>query len=180
MSAFGTLSASTTAVLFIEFQNEFASEGGKLNAAVQPCMDAVGTVDNASKVLEACRAKGIKVLHAPITFSDDFRELSTAGYGILANVKAGECFKASQWGGAIIDKMQPTPEEIVVAGKRGLCGFASTNLDFILRQHGITTLAICGFLTNCCVEILSKSILQSGTTQGELSTTLAHNKKNRD
>ncbi len=32
------------------------------------------------------------------------------------------------------------------------CGFASTNLDFILRQRGIQHVALGGFLTNCCVE----------------------------
>lgn len=31
-------------------------------------------------------------------------------------------------------------------GKRGLCGFASTNLDFILRHNGITDVALAGFL----------------------------------
>lgn len=36
--------------------------------------------------------------------------------------------------------------------KRGLDGFASTNLDLILRSRGITGVALAGFLTNGCVE----------------------------
>jgi ureidoacrylate peracid hydrolase len=40
----------------------------------------------------------------------------------------------------------------VVEGKRTLSSFPSTNLDFILRSRGIKNLAICGFLTNICVE----------------------------
>ena len=40
----------------------------------------------------------------------------------------------------------------MIEGKRGLCGFASTNLDFILRSKGVKTVALGGFLTNCCVE----------------------------
>jgi nicotinamidase-related amidase len=43
-------------------------------------------------------------------------------------------------------------QDIVVEGKHGLCGFASTNLDFILRSRGITNVVLGGFLTNCCVE----------------------------
>ena len=96
---------------------------------------------------------GLKIVHAPITFKDDYRELNGKDlFGILANVKAGGCFKASEWGGAICDEMTPLPEEIVVAGKVGLCGFASTNRDFLLRRNVITTIVLAGFLTNCSVE----------------------------
>ena len=42
--------------------------------------------------------------------------------------------------------------DIVVEGKRGLDGFATTNLDFILRSKKIDTIVLGGFLTNCCVE----------------------------
>jgi hypothetical protein len=36
--------------------------------------------------------------------------------------------------------------DIIVEGKRGLCGFASTNLDFILGQRKIENIALAGFL----------------------------------
>jgi ureidoacrylate peracid hydrolase len=49
-----------------------------------------------------------------------------------------------------------------VEGKRGLCGFTSTNLDFILRSRGITHIALGGFLTNCCVE----STMRTGYEKG--------------
>ena len=102
--------------------------------------------------MKEARAKGVKIVHVPISFSDSYNELGGESYGILANVKAGECFKASEWGSKICDQLTPAPEDIVVQGKRGLCGFASTNLDFVLRQNGIENIALGGFLTNCCVE----------------------------
>jgi nicotinamidase-related amidase len=40
--------------------------------------------------------------------------------------------------------------------------FASTNLDFILRSKGITTIALGGFLTNCCVESTMRSGYENG------------------
>lgn len=91
------------------------------------------------------------MLHAPITFADGFPELRGDSYGILANVKAGGCFLRSGWGGALCDAMTPAAGEVVIEGKRGLCGFASTNLDFVLRQNKVDNLVLCGFLTNCCV-----------------------------
>lgn len=44
------------------------------------------------------------------------------------SVKAAGAFKKSEWGGAIVDSLKPVKEDLVVEGKRGLCGFASTNL----------------------------------------------------
>jgi ureidoacrylate peracid hydrolase len=42
--------------------------------------------------------------------------------------------------------MTPATEDVTIQGKRGLCGFASTNLDFVLRQKGVDTLLLAGFL----------------------------------
>ena len=50
----------------------------------------------------------------------------------------------------------------MIEGKRGLDAFASTNLDFILRSRGITTIALAGFLTNCCVESTMRSAYERG------------------
>ena len=36
----------------------------------------------------------------------------------------------------IVDILEPGAGDIVVEGKRGLCGFATTNLDFIWRNPG--------------------------------------------
>ena len=43
-------------------------------------------------------------------------------------MKAGGAFKKSGWGGDIVDVLKPGANDIVIEGKRGLCGFASTNL----------------------------------------------------
>ena len=44
----------------------------------------------------------------------------------------------------------------------GLDTFASTNLDFILRSKGITTIVLGGFLTNCCVESTMRTGYENG------------------
>ena len=59
-------------------------------------------------------------------------------------------FRKGTWGAEIIDVLNPQPGDIVIEGKRGLCGFASTNLDFILRSRGITTIALGGFNQRVC------------------------------
>lgn len=156
------LDPERTAVVLIEFQNEFTSPGGKLHDAVKGVMESTDMLNNAQALVKAARAKGCLIVHCPITFTDDYSELRRDAYGILANVKAGGAFKKSDWGGAICDAMAPQPGDIVVEGKRGLCGFASTNLDFILGQRRIENIALAGFLTNCCVE----SSMRTGYEKG--------------
>lgn len=52
--------------------------------------------------------------------------------------------------------------DILVEGKRGLDGFATTGLDLVLRNNGIQNLVVAGFLTNCCVEGTVRSGYEKG------------------
>jgi nicotinamidase-related amidase len=78
-------------------------------------------------------------------------------------------FVKGEWGAEIGDALSPQPGDVVVEGKRGLDTFATTNLDFILRARGITTIALGGFLTNCCVE----STMRTGYEKGYAVITLS-------
>jgi len=157
-----------TAVVLIEFQNEFTSEGGVLHDAVAPVMDKTGMLAKTVALVRAARAAGVTIMHAPITFAPGFGELTRHPYGILKGVVDGNAFVKGSWGAAIADELAPQEGDIVVEGKRGLDTFASTNLDFILRSKGITTIVIGGFLTNCCVE----STMRTGYENGYVVITL--------
>jgi len=157
-----TLDPATTAVVLIEFQNDFTSVGGALHGAVAEVMDSTGMLDNTLRLVTAARAAGATIMHAPITFAAGYREISSHPYGILKGVVDGNAFVKDSWGASIVDALAPQPGDIVVEGKRGLDTFASTNLDFILRSKGITTLVLGGFLTNCCVESTMRTGYENG------------------
>jgi Isochorismatase family len=57
-----------TAVVFIEYQNEFTTPGGKLNDAVKDVMAATNMLSNSRRVLEAARNAGCTIIHCPISF----------------------------------------------------------------------------------------------------------------
>ncbi len=78
-------------------------------------------------------------------------------------------FVKGEWGAEIVDSLAPQAGDVIVEGKRGLDTFATTNLDFILRARGITTIALGGFLTNCCVE----STMRTGYEKGYEVITLS-------
>ena len=152
----------TTVVVLIEFQNDFTTEGGVLHEAVSAVMDKTGMLANTREVVEAARKAGATVMHAPIGFTEGYGELTKHPYGILKGVVDGRAFVKGSWGAQIVDELTPAPADIVIEGKRGLDTFASTNLDFILRSKGITTIALGGFLTNCCVESTMRTGYENG------------------
>jgi ureidoacrylate peracid hydrolase len=157
-----------TALILIEYQNDFTSEGGTLHQAVKPVMDSTNMLAHTVEAVEKARALGATIVFAPITFTEDYHELSPEPYGILKGVVDSRSFRKGTWGAEIVDVLKPQPADIVVEGKRGLCGFASTNLDFVLRSRGITDIALGGFLTNCCVE----STMRTGYEKGYKVVTL--------
>ena len=60
---------STTAVVLIEFQNDFTTPGGVLHDAVKGTMDSTGMLDNTRDVVDAARVAGATVIHVPIHFA---------------------------------------------------------------------------------------------------------------
>ena len=157
-----TFDPKTTAVVLIEYQNDFTSDGGVLHGAVSEVMTRTGMLGHTRDVVVAARSAGATVMHAPITFAAGYGEITNHPYGILKGVVDGNAFVKGSWGATIVDDLAPADGDIVIEGKRGLDTFASTNLDFILRSKGITTIALGGFLTNCCVESTMRSGYENG------------------
>jgi ureidoacrylate peracid hydrolase len=157
-----TIDPKTTAVVLIEYQNDFTTEGGVLHEAVSEVMQKTDMLAHTREVVDAARGAGAIIMHAPITFTKGYGEITNRPYGILKGVVDGQAFVKGSWGAEIADELAPAAGDIVVEGKRGLDTFASTNLDFILRSKGITTIALGGFLTNCCVESTMRSGYENG------------------
>ena len=157
-----TMDPTKTAVVLIEYQNDFTSDGGTLHDAVKAVMQQTNMLENTKETVAKARELGATIVHAPISFTENYRELTNEPYGILKGVVDSKSFRKGTWGAAIVDDLTPVPSDIVVEGKCGLDAFASTNLDFILRSRGITTIALGGFLTNCCVESTMRTAYERG------------------
>lgn len=156
------MEAEKTAVVLIEYQNDFTSPGGSLHDAVKGVMESSQMLANTEQTVRRARELGATIAFVPISFTEDYHELTPQPYGILKGVVDSKSFRQGSWGAAIVDELTPQASDIVVEGKRGLDAFASTNLDFILRSRGITTIALAGFLTNCCVESTMRTAYEKG------------------
>ena len=112
-----SLVSAKTAIVLIEYQNEFTSEGGKLHSAVKPVMEATQMLSNSVALMNHARSKGAKIIHVPISFADGSPEIN-GRYGILKGVKDGAAFLKSNWGSEFQESMKPSAGDIVIEGKR--------------------------------------------------------------
>jgi len=151
-----------TALMLVEYQNEFTTEGGKLHDAVKDSMAATGMLERSAEVAAKAREKGVTIIHAPISFKADGSDIPNKGLGILAGCYADSLFTEGTWNADFHELMVPQPEDKVVSGKKGLDAFPGTDLEDILKDNGIETLALSGFLTNCCVESSMRTAYEKG------------------
>ncbi|MGY2361101.1 cysteine hydrolase [Pseudomonas azotoformans] len=163
------MNPNATALVLIEFQNDFTTAGGVFHDAVKDVMHQSDMLANTATTVQQARALGVKIIHLPIQFTEGYPELTTRDYGILKGVADGAAFLSGSWGAEITEAISRETGDILVEGKRGLDGFATTGLDLVLRNNGIQNLVVAGFLTNCCVE----GTVRSGYEKGYNVVTLA-------
>ena len=154
-----------TAVIVVDMQNDFGSEGGMFARAgidISPIQAAVGPT---ARVLELARRSGMSVVYLKMAFASD---LSNAGGPEAPNrtlhlrLNAGETVTAPDgresrilidgtWNTDIVEELTPHPGDLIVV-KHRFSGFFETNLDGLLRDLGVTTLVFTGCTTSVCVE----------------------------
>mmetsp|Transcript_15116 Transcript_15116/g.31088 ORF Transcript_15116/g.31088 Transcript_15116/m.31088 type:complete len:246 (+) Transcript_15116:54-791(+) len=153
---------SKTAIICIEFQNEFATEGGKLHDSVKGVMESTNMIDNTVDICGAARQAGVKIFHAPIMFAEDHSDNPNKGLGILGGCAGGGLFTTGTWNADYCEPMIPKDGDVIVAGKKGLDAFPGSDLEEKLKSNGIETVAIAGFLTNCCCESTMRTAYEKG------------------
>jgi nicotinamidase-related amidase len=111
---------------------------------------------NASRILEACRKKGIPPIHVKIEAKskdarDTGRLYKTLGYIVPPGSK----------GARFLPEVAPLEGEIVLT-KTHSSPFIGTNLDRILRDMNIENLILVGFYTDQCIEFTFIDALDYG------------------
>lgn len=148
-----------TALLIIDMQNDFChpdgfngSELGLDLTAVRAIIPAVQTL------LNWARQVGIQVIFTRESHRSDLSDLTpskrtryaNAGSAIGQPGKMGRFLVRGEPGAAIIDELQPLPEEWQLDKPAHSC-FVNTALEQTLRDKNITHLLLAGVTTQCCV-----------------------------
>ncbi|MEN0117873.1 MAG: pyrimidine utilization protein B [Agrobacterium cavarae] len=156
------LKPEETAVVVVDMQNAYSTEGGYVDLAGFDISGAKGTIDNIRKTLDAARAAGVQVVYFQNGWDNDYVEAGGPGSPnwhksnalkyMRANPDAqGKLLAKGTWDYAIVDELQPKPGDILVPKTR-YSGFFNTQMDSILRARGIRNLVFVGIATNVCVE----------------------------
>ena len=132
-------SREATALLFVDPYNDFLSEGGLVWPRLKEVAEEIGLLDNLRAVQQAVRAAGIRIFIVP------HRQWEPGDYESWEHVNPTQrgimhrhSFAKGTWGGEFHRDFAPRSGDLVVHQHWGQSGFANTDLDLQLRQHGIT------------------------------------------
>jgi nicotinamidase-related amidase len=103
-------------------------------------------VPNLGRLIGACREAGAEVMYTVMeNLTGDGRDRSL-DYKI-----SGFFIGKGSWEAKVLDLLAPGDDDIVLP-KTSSGVFNSTNLEYLLRNIGIETLVVTGFLTDQCVD----------------------------
>ncbi len=157
--------ADRTALLMVDPYNDFMSEGGKLYDAIKPTADASGMFGNLRKILPAVRAAGIQVVivphHRSHTHGDDYANWQHVNMFQQQNVPT-KAFEVDTWGGQFNAEFGPQEGDIIAKEHWAQNGFANTDLDMQLKQHGIQKIIVVGLIANSCIESTARYGMELG------------------
>jgi len=151
------VTADSTALMIIDMQYVDAHRdfgigaAGQRNGWSEPMEYYFGrletsTIPNIRRLLDACRAASIPVVHVRVmNLSGDSSDTSWR-YKVMGILVPPDSKDAE-----FIEELAPLPGEVVLS-KTTSNAFLSTNADFVLRNMGIDTLIMTGVVTNNCVE----------------------------
>jgi nicotinamidase-related amidase len=148
-----TYSKERTALVVIDPYNDFISDGGKLWGRIRAVAEANNCVLHMLQVLNAARKAGFRVFYA---LHHRYRPGDYETWEYIAPIQKAawehKTFEYGAWGGEIRSEFVCKPGEIVATEHWCSSGFANTNLDLLLKRHGIHQLIIIGLIAHTCVE----------------------------
>lgn len=153
----------TTALLLVDPYNDFLSEGGKLYPIGAAIAKEVDLLENLRRITATVRRLRVPIFVVPHHRADpsDFEGWTHATPYQLQAHKV-QPFAKGTWGGEWHPDFVPQPGDVIVQEHWGSSGFANTNLDYRLKQAGVTRVVVVGMLANTCIEGTSRFASELG------------------
>lgn len=156
------VSPKETALIVVDMQNAYATEGGYLDLAGFDIGGAAGVIERIKLLTGTARAAGVTVVYFQNGWDADYQEAGGPGSpnwwksNALKTMRdkpelQGKLLARGGWDYELVDALKPQPGDLVIPKPR-YSAFFNTSLDSALRSRGIRNLAFCGIATNVCVE----------------------------
>jgi nicotinamidase-related amidase len=150
-----------TALVTQEIQQGVVGAGSALPelAAAVARVDLLGHV---AKLLTAARAADVRIVHCTA-------ERRADGFGANRNARlfryvarSAQPLLQGSGAAALVPEIGARPDEPVLARLHGLSPFHGTELDFVLRNEGVTTLVGVGVSVNVAIQNLAFDAVNAG------------------
>ncbi|WP_240373959.1 cysteine hydrolase family protein [Bacillus piscicola] len=144
-----------TALLVVDMQNDFMASGAPLETAM-----GQEFLPRLKEVLNFSRDKGISVIYTAHVHREDGSDMGLYGE-IYPPVAERACLIDETPGTEIYPEVAPLENEPVIK-KHRYSAFFGTDLDIILRNKGIETVAIVGLTTEDCCFAAARDAMYRG------------------
>ena len=137
------------ALVVVDVQNDFVADGGffaKIGADMKTIQRAVPPLQ---RVIEAARRAGVLVVFVQAIYDQQYRSEPMRERDRRRTIDIPRC-ETGTWG-ADFFAVRPRPDEPVVV-KHRYSGIINTELDAVLKRHGVRSLLMTGVATDTCVE----------------------------
>ena len=148
-----TYEKELTALLVIDPYNDFISEGGKIWDRIKAVAEENNCVPHMLHVMNAARKAGLRIFYA---LHHRYRSGDYETWKYIAPIQKAtwrsKAFEDGTWGGETRSEFKPQPGDIIAQEHWCSSGFANTDLDLLLKKHGIHKLIVVGLIAHTCVE----------------------------
>jgi nicotinamidase-related amidase len=152
-----------TGLLLIDPYNDFISEGGKIWDSIKAVAEANNCVPHMLQLLTAARKTGVRVFYA---MHHRYRPGDYESWKHIAPIQKAawsrKTFEYGTWGGEFRTEFAPQSGDIVAQEHWCSSGFANTDLDLLLKRHGIQELIVAGLIAHTCVESTVRFAVELG------------------
>jgi ureidoacrylate peracid hydrolase len=150
-----------TALIVVDVQNDFCASGGMMDSEGLDLTAVQAMADRLPSLIEAARRAGVLVVFVRNVYSTEGNIYLSDAWLEQASRRRGDSYTKrpvcaeGSWEGDFYGSVRPEASDPVIT-KHRFSAFHNTDLETVLRSHGIRTLVMSGVASNVCVETTAR------------------------